>query len=148
MGERKRVEQKSRDDKQMIELLERKAKEKLMKERETKVIVAKEKEEDIVKEENETTPECFKDYDKKTEEFTNWLQVEIKEVTKEDKDNEDTPPAPVRRRRAAVNEEQDSISPPIIPNRKSRVEKEKSPISLTDHGTGVRSFGVSVDVRP
>ena len=146
--ERKRVEQKSRDDKQMIELLERKAKEKLMKEKETKVIVAKEKEEDIVKEENETTPECFKDYDKKTEEFTNWLQVEIKEVTKEEKDNEDTPPAPVRRRRAAVNEEQDSISPPIIPNRKSRVEKEKSPISLTDHGTGVRSFGVSVDVRP
>lgn len=146
--ERKRLEQKSREDKQMIDLLERKAKEKLMKEKETNVIVAKEKEEVISKEGNEITSECFKNFEKKSEEFTNWLQVEIKEVTKEEKDNEDTPPAPVRRRRAAVNEEQDSISPPIIPNRKSRVEKEKSPISLTDHGTGVRSFGVSVDVRP
>merc|ERR1712242_519779 len=87
--ERKRLEQKSREDKQMIDLLERKAKEKLMKEKETNVIVAKEKEEVISKEGNEITSECSKDFEKKTEEFTNWLQVEIKEVTKEEKDTED-----------------------------------------------------------
>ena len=60
------------------------------------------------------------------------------------------PPAPVRRRRGApANDDQDLIAPPAIPNRRSKIDKEKSPcISISENGTGVRNVGVSVDIRP
>ena len=71
---------------------------------------------------------------KKREEFLDWLQKEVEEAAVE------TPPAPVRRRRTTANEDQDQTPAPVIPNRRSRVNERED--------NGVRSVGVSVDIRP
>ena len=75
--------------------------------------------------------------DKKRDEFLDWLQNEVEEAEVE------TPPAPVRRRRTAnANEDQDQAPAPVIPNRRSRTNERE------EHQPGVRSVGVSVDIRP
>ena len=74
---------------------------------------------------------------KKRDEFLDWLQKEVEEAEVE------TPPAPVRRRRTAnASEDQDQAPAPVIPNRRSRTNERE------EHQQGVRSVGVSVDIRP
>ena len=86
--------------------------------------------------------------EKKTGDFSMWLQKEIEEneITEPKRI---TPPAPVRRKKT-LNQEDQELMPPTIPNRRSKgCDKEKSPsVSLPESGSGVRSVGVCVDVRP
>ena len=130
------------EEKQMIENLEKIASGKL------EII----KSQEVEKTTDKTIP-TSNGKNEKTDKFEEWLNQEISQSTNSLSESAalTTPPAPVRRKKASsASVEDQEAPPPVIPNRKSKaVEKEKSPaISTMENGSGVRSVGVCVDIRP
>ena len=165
--------QKGEEEKEIVNILAKKAKEKLAKEKEEKKIteekIAKEKEEMRKARQMEESKRSEEERKRKEKELEIAINEEILWANEQKKLSNDTqsteqpsidtpletdktspmksgenvtPPAPARRRRNGGTEEGET---PVIPNRRSRVERpEWSPEVME----GRRSVAVGVEVRP